>query len=219
MTKDENITRNIWKILDRNPSITRNLSLGIISLSALARYLIKEEKIDATLDSVISAVRRYKIETYEKIFENARKVIKKTTAISTRSPLINISVVKDTEVQIIIPQLFSIIHYNVGDVLRIIQGEGSIKIIVDKKNLKKIVDLFSEKNILKIDQELGEITVHMHPNGKYTPGVLALLSNELALNGINVLEAMSCFPEWIWFVDEKDIQKAYNVLYNLWKDS
>jgi aspartokinase len=218
MTKEDSLTKNVWKILDRKPSITRNINDGIISFSLLARYLIKEENLDATLDSVISAIRRYKLDNYNTIFEKAFKTIKKTTQISTRSPLVNISVMKDTEVQNIISTLFSIIHYNSGDVLRIIQGEGSIKIIVDEKNLKKTMDLFSEKQILRVDKELGEITVHMHADGKYTPGVLALQSYELALNGINLLEAMSCWPEWIWFVHERDLQKAYNILYTLWKD-
>lgn len=217
MTREDSVTKNIWKILDRRPGITRNLTIGIISLSSLARYLIKEEKLDATLDSVISAIRRYNLDEYELIFENAARAIKKTNAISTRSPLANISVIKDSEVQIILPKLFSIINYNYGDVLRIIQGEGSIKIIVDEKNLKKVLNLFNGKNILKISKEIGEITVHMHEDSKYTPGVLALQSYELSLNGINILEAMSCWPEWMWFVHEKDIQKAYKLLYDMWK--
>ena len=192
---------------------------GLINIRGLAKYLIKEEKIDATLDAVVSAIRRYNLDAHGKIFSNAQKSIQKITAISTRSPLANISVAKDAEVQNALPKLFSIIHYNLGDVLRIIQGDESIKIIVDEKNIKKVRELFSEKNILGIEKNLGEICVHMHPDGKLIPGIFAYSANELAINGINILETMSCFPEWLWFVNENDLHDAYNVLYNLWKQS
>lgn len=218
MTNNKNIAKHVWYFLDRNPCITRNMSAGLINTRALAKYLIKEEKIDTTLDAAISAIRRYKNDTNKEIFEKAHNLILKTTAISTKSPLANISVVKDTEVQNMLPKLFPMIHYNLGDVLRIIQGDGSIKIIVNEKNVEKVKNLFSEKHILNIERNLGEISVHMHPEGKYIPGILAYSSNELAINGINILESLSCFPEWIWFVDEKDLQKAYNVLYDLWKN-
>jgi len=218
MTNNKNIAKHVWYFLDRNPCITRNMSAGLINTRALAKYLIKEEKIDTTLDAAISAIRRYKIDINKEIFEKARKIFLKSTALSIRSPLANISIIKDTEVQNMLPKLFSIIHYNLGDVLRIIQGDGNIKIIVDKKQVEKIKNLFSEKHILNIEENLGEINVHIHPDAKYTPGILAYLANEFAINDINVIESISCFPEHIWFLDEKDLQKAYNVLYDLWKN-
>ena len=218
MARDTNISKKIWKILDRSPQITKNLNHNLINIRALAKYIIKEEKIDATLDSVISSIRRYEYDSSDNIFEKAYQLIHKTNAILTRSPLIEIAVVKDTEVQKKLSQLFSIIRYNAGEVLRIIQGDGAIKIIIDKKNLEKVKTLFLEQDIIDIEQDIGEISVHMHPEGGRTPGVLAILGNELALNGINVKEIMSCLPELMWFVDEKDIPKAYNVLYQLWKE-
>jgi hypothetical protein len=35
------------------------------------------------------------------------------------------------------------------------------------------------------------------------------------VNGINVMESMSCVPEMLWFVKEKDVLKAYNVMFQL----
>jgi len=93
----------------------------------LTKSIIKERKIDASLDAVISAIRRYEPDCYDKIFENARKVICRTTALSTRSPLANIALTKDAEVQKLLPKLFSMIHYKQGDVLRIIHADEAIK--------------------------------------------------------------------------------------------
>jgi hypothetical protein len=46
---------------------------------------------------------------------------------------------------------------------------------------------------------------------------MAISAHELAIHNINILEAMSCFPELLFIVDEKDLLKAYQVLYHLWQ--
>lgn len=211
-----NIMHEVWKILDISPSIRREMSRGLINHSALARYIIEEKKVNANLDAVISAIRRYEIEHYDELYDTANKIISQS-AISTKSRLANIAIIKDTETQKLLPELFSIINYNRGDVLRIIQADESIKILVNEKNLEKVKQLFSKDKVIKIDENLAEINMHLHPEAVNTPGILAVASNELTMNGINVMETMSCVPELLWFVKEKDILKAYNVLYQLCK--
>ena len=212
-----NIVRKVWKILDNSPCMRMDISRGVINSRALAKYIIKEKKLDATVDAVISAIRRYNSDHHEKIFENAYKVMVQSITITTKNPLVNIALTKDTEIQKLLPKLFAVINYEHGDVLRIIQADQSIKILVDEKNLEKVKPLFPENKIIKIYRNLAEINVHMHPDAKYTPGILAITSNELAINGINVLETMTCISELLWFVEEKDLLKAYNALNRLWQ--
>lgn len=57
----------------------------------------------------------------------------------------------------------------------------------------------------------------MHPKMRTTHGILAVISTELAINGINIMEIMSCFPEMLFFVHGDDIVKAYQILYSLCK--
>jgi aspartokinase len=211
-----NIVHEVWKILDTSPDIRKNLSRGLINHSALARYIIEKNNINATLDAVISAIRRYKLDRFDELFDAANKMIG-ASSFSTKSNLANLSVIKDAEIQKILPKLFSLIHYNRGDVLRIIQADESIKILVDEKNLEKVTSLFPKDKILKKDKNLAEINMHLHPEAVNTPGLIAIASNELAMNGINIMETMSCVPELLWFVNEKDILKAHNVVYNLCK--
>ena len=70
-----NITHTVWKLLDNHPSIRRCMSQGLINNTALAKYIIKEKKIDGTLDAISSAIRRYKFEKYDKIFDTANKIV------------------------------------------------------------------------------------------------------------------------------------------------
>jgi aspartokinase len=209
-----NIVHEVWKILDTSPSIQKDMSLGLINHSALARYIIEEKNIEANLDAVLSAIRRYEIDPNKDLINTANNIICHS-AVSTKSKLANINIIKDTTTQKLLPKLFDLINYNRGDVLRIIQAEESIKILVDEKNLEKVSKMFPEDRIINIDENLGEINIHLHPEAVNTPGIIAVISNELLMNGINVMETMSCVPELLWFVRENDLVKAYNVFYQL----
>jgi aspartokinase len=194
------------------------MDMGLINIRALADYIITEEKVDGTIDAVISALRRYEPDGHEEIYANAQKIIGKIISISTRSKIISISLVKDSKIQQLLPQLFSIIHYNRGDVLRIAQADESIKILIDGRNLEKIQKLIPKELIKGVEKNLAEINVHQHPDTIYTPGVIAIISNDLAMNNINIIETVSCFPEWIWIVEEKDLLTTYKVIYQLWRE-
>jgi len=209
-----NTTHEVWKALENNPSIRLCMSQGLINTTALAKYIIKEKKIDGTLEAVSSAIRRYKFDRYDEIFDTANRIVS-LGELSTRSKLANIAVIKDAEIQELLPKIFSIIQYNRGDVLRIIQADEAIKILVNEKNLEKVKSFFPKNKIIKIDRNLAEINMHLHPEAVKTPGIISVISSELAMDGVNIMESMTCVPEMLWFVKETDILKAYNVLYKL----
>jgi len=210
-----NINKEVWKFIDQTPSIKRTLSNGLINKSALANFIKKQKNLETSLDAIISAIRRYKIEKYDNLFLTAQNMITRTTDLSTRSNLTNVVLSKDTEIQKLIPEFFSIIKYDRGDVLRIIQADESIKVLINEKNLEKIINILPKDKILLIDENLAEINLHLNNEAKDTPGVLAIITNELALNGVSVVEVLSCFPELLWFVYQSDLLKAYNTLYQL----
>ncbi|MDH7517490.1 MAG: ACT domain-containing protein [Candidatus Thermoplasmatota archaeon] len=211
----KNIVGEVWKILDKNPSIRRDLALGIINNRALAKYIIKEHKLNATLDAVISAIRRYEIGRHDDVFVIAQKLLCQTVSLSTRNGLAEVSLIKDNEVQQLLPEIFEIIQFVRGETLRIIQATESIRLLIDEKNLDKIKEIFPRNKIIKIDRDIAEINIRMHPDMRTTYGILAVIANELALNGISIMEIMSCFPEMLIFVEEKNILKAYQVLHQL----
>lgn len=210
-----NIVHEVWKILDNNPSIRREMNRDLINISALARYIINEKKIEATLDAVISAIRRYKLELHEDVFDNAYRMLSKTVNISTKSSLAEISLIKDDEVQEILPRLFSIIKYIYGDILRVSQANESIRLLIDEKNMDKVIDLFPKNKIISKEKGLAEINIYIHPKMQTTPGILAAIANELAINDINIVEFMTCPPEMICVVKKDDLIRASNVLYQL----
>ena len=210
-----NLVNDVWKYLDSESCIRRDINRGLINTRALAKYLIEKHHIEGNLDAVISAIRRYDLEKHEDVFILAHKKLALTASLSTKSNLVNLAFMKDTEIQRLIPKLFEIIKYTRGEVLRIIQADEAIKVLVDEKNIEKIMELIPENKIISIDKNLAEINMHTNPAVKYTPGIVATITNELAINDVNLVEVMTCFPELLWFMDEKYLLKAYHVLYQL----
>src|SRR3989344_5196490 len=55
----DNIKETVWKFIDTDISLKKDLSRKIINVRSLAQYIISTQKLNASLDAVISAIRRY----------------------------------------------------------------------------------------------------------------------------------------------------------------
>lgn len=213
MSNMTNTRNDVWKFIDSDPSIKLDIERNLINLRALARYC-SEKGIEGTNDAIISAIRRYPKGNLQAKYTTASEVVGKS-AISTKSHMVNIALRKGSATQQILPSLFSCIDYERGEALRLVQGEESIKLIIDEKNSEKILKLIPKSLVLKIHHNIAEINMHLPPEAVSTPGIMLVLTGELTRNNINMTEIMSCVPEMLIFVDEKDVMKAYQVLFDL----
>lgn len=217
-SKMTSITQQIWKEIDEDVIVRSALAKGIISLKGLAIYLMKHKGVEATPDAVISAIRRYREEQpLEKTFENARHMLAKSDDIRITSNIVRIWFEKTKQIQDILPKAFSLIDYDKGEIFLIIQGEQAIKLLINEKNKKKILALFPKQSIFQVDDHLAEINIQLSKDGLMTPGIVAVLTTELMVHEINIMEAMSCVPEMLFFVQQKDVVKSYEILFNLCK--
>lgn len=212
-----NTVHQVWKFLDDNPCIRKTMQQGLVNTRALAKHIIKEQKMEASLDAIIGALRRYELGRYDDVFKEAHNIILRNVNLSTRNNLSVISLNKDAEVQENLPQLFEIVHYIKGDILRITQANESIKILFDTKNLEAVKRLFPRNKIISIERNLAEINMSLDSKMQETKGILAIITTELAINGVNIVEAITCPPELLWFVQDQDLVNAYNILCALCK--
>ncbi len=209
-----NIRNEVWKRIDADPSLQLDLERGVINMRALARYL-RQGGLEADEAALISAIRRYpKSSPVRKVYEDARRIVGQST-ISTKSHIVSIALSKGEEAQAALPKLFSRVHYEKGETLRIVQGEESIKLLVDEKNADKLLELIPRRLVLKVQKGMAEINMHLHPQAVTTPGIMYVLCGELSRNRVNINEITSCVPEMLVFVDEKDLLRAYQVLFGL----
>src|SRR3989338_3571762 len=53
------INQEVWKILSQDASILRDMKRNVLNHRGLAKWLIKQYHLDASLDAVLSAIRRF----------------------------------------------------------------------------------------------------------------------------------------------------------------
>ncbi len=215
---DKSIAQQVWSEIDEDIILRRALEREIISLKNLAVYLIKKRKLSATLDAVISAIRRYHQESnLEKKYEKARSIIAQSQDIRVTSNIVSIAIEKNKQTQEQLQKVFDKIEYEKGEILLIIQGEQSIKVMINEKNKEKVLSYFPKNKILSIEEDIAEINIQLAEKAVDTPGIIVALSTELMVHDINVVETMSCVPEMLFFVKQKDVVKSYEILFNLCK--
>jgi len=103
--------------------------------------------------------------------------------------------------------------------MQVIQGAQAITIIADEKLRSEVVTEVGEGNVLKVREDLVEITVKSPQRIGETSGVFSYLASNLAEQGVNIVETVSCYTDTIFIVHEKDMIPAYSLLSNLLESS
>jgi len=211
----KNINKEVWRYIDNNITIKKNLYDGIVNTRALAKKIIKDLHLSCSLNAVISGIRRYevKIESQEKLTEKYKLLTK--AKLSTKTKLVSVLLRKNENIRKKLSQLYTSIDFHGGDILRIFEVSKYVKIIVDEKTLEYVKKIFSKTEIDSIERNIGELSIIYNVDITKIPGVFALLSNELAANSISIIDSMICHSEHIIIVKEKDIQRAFNVIFSL----
>lgn len=210
----QNITQSVWNYISRDLTIQKNLQKGILNVRGLASYIIEEQNLKTSIDSVISAIRRYK--TNEKYKESTTKIEEffKDSNIITRNNMACIIIKNQSEIQKFLSELPKIMDIDKGDVLRLIKGRSNLRILTDMKHIERISSFFSSKD-MSIKENLSEIKIRINPQAERTKGVIARLSNELLIHNINISEIIFCVPEIIIYLDQKDLLAAHKGVVNI----
>ncbi len=208
-----NVSQEIHDFLNKNPFIAKGISHGIVNVRALAFYMLKKLDIDASLHAVMSAIRRYKDNNKKHKESQDVSLIYSDSKISTKSRLMMLTVKRHFNIlRNVIPDILDNIHVSKGDVLRIIEGRGSIKFIIDYSKKNEVVKLIPKEELLGINKNLGMVDIHFSEKYGDMPGILAPVLNELAINNINVIEANSSMPELNIIIKEEDISRCHDIL-------
>jgi len=212
--KINNIREFVWKVIDTDIAIKKDISRGILNIRALANYIINNYKIKASIDSVISAIRRYNVTPAKKQETDVYSLLRKAE-IRSITKMASFSLKKNEEVTLTLGRILPKIDYEGGEVLRVLEGSKLFKIIFDKKSYNKMLDSFKKNDIIDSNKNIGMIEMIYPKELEKTPGVFSVISNELAESNISIIDALICANEHIIIVDETYILKAFEVLYNL----
>jgi hypothetical protein len=210
-----NINKLVWNYIDNRIELKKTLLEGLLNISALARVIAKEEKLDKNIDAIISAIRRYQGKI-EKKKENLQfySLLKKAK-ISTKTKLVSLLIKRNDHTESKISTIYNQINLERDSTLRIFEVTKYIKIIIDQELLKEIKAIFSSNDIENITNNLGEITINYNEDITKIPRVFATLSNELAMNELSIIDSVICHWEHIIVVNEEDLKKAFTVVFGL----
>lgn len=211
----QNISEQVESFLDNDFIIRKCLFKNIISLRALSRHIVKKLDLkEKNLDAVISAIRRYKKTENEQNFDELKKLFLKIE-VKTRSNIVDIRVQKNKRSVESISKLNSIVDIEKGEIIRIIQAEQSITLIIDEKNLVKFNDIFGKKDIISLGKNLVEVNLQFTLESQNIKGIVAMITSSLNAEGINIVEIMSSAPELLIIVKKEELLKTLNVVDNL----
>ncbi len=214
MTKSltrESLAEKTRVYIDSHPSVKDCVSKGLINYSSLARTIMKDMKLDNE-EAVMIACRRYagKLNVASD-HEMDILTILKDSRLEMRTKTCIITAKNDWSVLHKMDNLFKDL-WNDDAIMQIVQSASAVTIIADKLLRDRIIDTIGKVNIIKVRENLVEITVKSPEKIVETSGVIAYLITNLSDAGINVEETVSCHTDTVFIVSEMDMINAYSAL-------
>jgi hypothetical protein len=200
------IARRVRDLLDARPVLGEALRAGIANHTAVARRVAEELGV-RQLDAVIAACRRYprgRSDTHRDA--GVHRVLRKSR-IESRSKVAAITLGLGADV---LGRLGDVVEELLDESLlcRVIQVSRGTVILVDEDSVARVVRAVRESQVVGVRKGLVEVAVTSPESIEQTPGLLRHLTGVLATQGINIVEALSCYTDTIFLLDQDDLSAA-----------
>ncbi len=204
------IARRVRDLLDARPVLGDALRAGIANHTAIARRLAEELGV-RQLDAVVAACRRYPRGRAESHREAGIHRVLRKSRIESRSRVAAITVGLGSDV---LGRLGDVVEELLDDNLlcRVIQVSRGTVILVDEESVPRVTRALRESQVVSVRKGLVEVAVTSPESIEETPGLLRHLTGVLATQGINIVEALSCYTDTIFLLDQGDLSAAITSL-------
>lgn len=214
--KIENVRAFVWKVIETDNAVKKCLNRNLVNVRSLAQHIIKTQGIDASLDAVISAIRRFEKSPPRKDDSSAYGVLKQAK-ISTRTGMSSLLLKRTDFVKSKLGRPDRLVDFQGHDTVRIFEGANALTLIIDRKNFEKVRGLFPKDLILEENREVGMVEINYPRVLKKIPGVFLIIANELADNDISIIDALISSNEHVLVVAEEKIVPTFQLMYGLCK--
>ncbi len=204
------------KYIDRHPSVKDCISKDLINYSQLSRLIMKETGIKNE-EAVLAASRRYAMKLAKTDTEGAITSLFEDSRLELKT---KICIVVAKNEWIVLKSLEDAMKKMLADksTMQVLQSTSAITVISEDKHLPTIIKAIGHDHILKVRENLGEITVKSPARIEDTPGAFAFVMSMLSEQGINLLEAVSCYTDTIFIVSREDMMRAFDILSSCIED-
>jgi len=206
----ESIAERTRAYIDAHPSIKDGMSKRLVNYSSLARLIMSDLGI-TNEEAVMIACRRYAASMGRHDHEAEILKVLRNSRLELRTKMAIITAKNDRSAMRRLEAAFNRM-IDEKSVVQIIQGPNALTIIADEPLRGEIASAIGQESIIRVRDDLVEITVRSPERIARTSGVLAYLASNLSDGGINVEEALSVYTDTVFIVDDADMMKAYSVL-------
>ena len=205
-TEAQSAGDQVRNAVERDSVVRLGLARGLVNHRALARAI----QARARSDALLSAIRRYPIQrAYEKR-ERAGSLVSK---LALKNRISVLSLKNDNETQKTIARFSEEVNYSAGQTFRVVSSMDYVSVTLDAKNADRLESRLPKSIIRKKTSGLAELTIEMKIEVEDSPGALAAIVGELALNEVNIRQLTSVGPgRVIMLVNEADAMKSYQAI-------
>jgi hypothetical protein len=198
------------KYIDRHPSIRDCISKDLINFSSLARRIMKDTGVKHE-EAVLAASRRYAAKLSKTDFEGGIMNVFEESRLELKT---RICIVVAKNEWIVLKNLEDVVRRILSEksIMQVMQSANGITVVSEDKYLPSITRAIGHDHIISVRQNLAEITVKSPARIEDTPGAFAYITSMLSEQGINLLEAVSCYTDTIFVVTRDDMMLAFDIL-------
>jgi hypothetical protein len=201
------IEQQFREYLNRHPEI--RAAKDLINVRAVARNFMIEEGISKKgIEAVVATIRRC---DFKKLEAGVDKKIFSEIKVNVKDEIVILDYDKSKTIFEKLKSIIENVSYDKSETLKVVVGSQNVKVIVDSSNKSKIKQLLGT-GMWKEYKDISEISLLFSSKALTEKGIVAYVANELLVNGINIREIMTCTPELIFYVDEKESLKAYEIV-------
>ncbi len=207
----------VAKIIRKSPFLEEGLNKKIINLSALSRAIKPEiekelyKKIEN--GAIIMALKRLSKIIGDK--SNIKKVFSSTPDIIVRSNLIEYTLANSQLLVLKHQKLLEAVSRQKEFFSTITEGVFETTLIVSAELESAIKKIYQEEKIIFKEKNLSSVTIRLPIENIDISGVYYFILKHLAWGGINIIEMVSTTHEITLVFREKDIDRAFLTLKNL----
>jgi len=208
----------VAKIIKKSLYLEEALALGLINLSALARFIkpdVEREAMKEVKDgAVIVALNRLSRKTVKRA-RRLKSVFRNAPDLTVRSNLMEVTYANAERLLLRQKKLLDQLGGKPGYFLTVTQGINETTIIASRELKEKILAIFKGERIIARIENLSSITVLLPRGTALVPGVYSYILKSLAWEGINIVEVVSTLDEFTLILEDKNIDQAFSLIKKL----
>ncbi len=204
------VARRVREYLDGHPVVGDAIRLGIGNYSAIARRAAADLGLPFSA-AVVAAIRRYPRGRGASAREAAVRRVLHKSRIETRTKVAAITLGLGTDV---LQRLGDVVEelLDENSLCRVIQVSRGTVVIVDEDSVLRVTRVLRGAEVVAVRKGLVELAVTSPESIEQTPGLLTLLTGVLSAQSINIVEALSCFTDTIFLLEQDDLNPAMAIL-------